>query len=313
MRHEVVRKRNPVAAMKQVIFTLSSARSGTLFLRNIFRNNIRDSTCRHETFFDWGNPTLLGPAIYDAYAGRLDRLRRLLARKRDYVNRQNGRIYLESSHAFLKSAYLVALEFFPELQLIHLIRDPLKVAKSEAYREAWRRRVHAPFHYYRGDDGRRHFFWALTTNEEIFRGFEVSKLNLFQLYLIQWIEIENRALSFLKAHDPATRCITLHVPEDLNNKSSIRSMFEFFGLKTIRADVVLRGRKNKCWGNTPVVTPEDENQAAEILQQLPHRYLEIFSHAPYTNRPWSARFIRLASRKTEFAQPIAFSEPATSP
>src|SRR3974390_419138 len=103
MRHEVVRKRNPVAAMKQVIFTLSSARSGTLFLRNIFRNNIRDSTCRHETFFDWGNPTLLGPAIYDAYAGRLDRLRRLLARKRDYVNRQNGRIYLESSHAFLKS------------------------------------------------------------------------------------------------------------------------------------------------------------------------------------------------------------------
>src|SRR3954449_13191935 len=101
--------------MKQVIFTLTSARSGTLFLRNLFKNNVRDCNTRHEPFFDLGNPTMLGPAIYDAHAARLDNLRARLAQKRDYVDRLPGNAYLESSHAFLKSAYLVALEFFPRL------------------------------------------------------------------------------------------------------------------------------------------------------------------------------------------------------
>src|SRR5579859_2838590 len=107
--------------MKLVIFTLSSARSGTLFLRNLFQKNIKNCCARHEPFFDWGNPTLLGPAIYDAYAWRFDKLRQLLVRKRDYISRTKGHVYLESNHAFLKSAYLVALEFLPEMGLIHLI------------------------------------------------------------------------------------------------------------------------------------------------------------------------------------------------
>src|SRR5579872_6170322 len=142
--------------MQTTIFTLTSARSGTLHLRHLFQNNLKDCASRHEPFFDWGNPTLFGPAIYDAHAGRWDRIRERLAAKRAYIGRLRGKVYLESSHAFLKSAYVAALEFFPEMRLIHLIRDPLKVAKSEAYRENWRRRVHAPFHFYTGDDHQRH-------------------------------------------------------------------------------------------------------------------------------------------------------------
>jgi hypothetical protein len=183
--------------MKQTIFTLSSARSGTLFLRAVFQRNVRDCVTRHEPFFDWGNPTLFGRAIYDAYAGRIEKIRKLLAKKRRYIERLPGKIYLESNHAFLKSAHVAALEFFPDMQMIHLIRDPLKVAKSEAWREECRRRAHAPFHFYRGDDGRRHFAWALTGNEEIFQNFNRERLSLFQWYLIQWIEIENRAMNFL--------------------------------------------------------------------------------------------------------------------
>src|SRR5581483_9177855 len=71
--------------MELVIFTLASARSGTLYLRNLFQNNLKDCVCRHEPFFDWGNPTLFGPAIYDAYAGRWDRIRERLANKRAYI------------------------------------------------------------------------------------------------------------------------------------------------------------------------------------------------------------------------------------
>src|SRR6476646_7372875 len=151
--------------MKKVIFTLTSARSGTLYLRALFAHNVPGCVCRHEPFCDCGNPTLFGRSIYDAYAGRIDRIRKLLAKKRRYIERLSGHTYLESSHAFLKSSYVAALEYFPEMRLVHLIRDPLKVAKSEAFRFLWRERLHAPFHFYTGDDGQRHFAWALTGNE----------------------------------------------------------------------------------------------------------------------------------------------------
>ncbi len=278
--------------MKTVIFTLTSARSGTLYLRSLFRNNVRDCVCRHEPFFDWGNPTLFGRVIYDAYAGRYDRVRALLAKKRQYIDRLKGRAYLESSHAFLKSAYVAALEFFPHLRLIHLVRDPLKVAKSEAYRQRWRERFHAPFHFYRGDDGRRHFAWALTGNEPIFRIFDGQTLSLFQWCFIQWIEIENRAMAFLNEHRLHDRCLTLHTPLDLNDRAKIEALFRALGLSLRHPEIRLRGRRNKSLGGTTVITPNDEAEAEAVLQRLPDSCLEIFHGEPYLNYPWSARLRR---------------------
>lgn len=273
-----------------VIFTLTSARSGTLYLGSLFRNNIRDCACRHEPFFDWGNPTLLGPAIYDAYAGRVDRIRARLERKRDYICRLQERVYLESSHAFLKSAYVAALEFFPDMRLVHLIRDPLMVAKSEADRELRRRRAHAPFHYYRGDDRQPHFCWSLTTNEEIFAPFDRARLSLFQSYLIQWIEIENRAIRFVEEHRLHDRCFTLDSPRDLNDCVRLKEMFDFFGLETVQPRIVLGGRKNTSLGHSTVIRRDDEREFAEVLERLPDRYLQIFRREPYVRFGWSSRF-----------------------
>ena len=284
--------------MKTVIFTLTSARSGTLYLRSLFARNVPGCVCRHEPFFDWGNPTLFGRAIYDAYAGRHDRIRALLVKKRDYIDRLPGTAYLESSHAFLKSAYVAALEIFPDLRLIHLIRDPLKVAKSEAYRQRWRERLHAPFHFYRGDDGRRHFAWALTGNEEIFQTFADQPLNLFQWCLVKWIEIENRAIRFLEQHGVQDRCITLHSPGDLNNPATMLATMKALGLSPARPELELRGRKNKSFGGKTVITPEDERQAEAVLRQLPSPCLEIFNAEPYVNYPWSARLRGHAGART---------------
>jgi hypothetical protein len=279
-------------AGKMIIFTLANARSGTLYLQNLFRRNVKDCVSRHEPFFDWGNPTLFGPAIYDAYAGRWESIRTRLARKRDYINRLRETVYLESSHAFLKSAYVAAMEFFPEMRLIHLIRDPLKVAKSESVREQWRRRVHAPFHFYMGDDHRRHFAWSLTGNEEIFQSFDPARLSLFQHYLIQWIEIENRAMRFLEQHQLHDRCFTLQSPQGLNNPAKLRALFDFFGLATGHPSVVTGGRKNKSIGLTMLVRPGDERACQEVLARMPARYLEIFRREPYVGQEWSARFRR---------------------
>ena len=273
-----------------IIFTLTSARSGTLYLRSLFQNNVLDCECRHEPFFDWGNPTLFGPAIYDAHVGRLDRIRARLARKRDYILGLRTKTYLESSHAFLKSAYVAAMEFFPDMRLIHLIRDPLMVAKSEAVRELRRQRAHAPFHYYRGEDRQPHFYWSLTTNEPIYEYFDRERLSLFQRYLIQWIEIENRAMRFLEQHQLHDRCFTLDSPRDLNNGTRIREMFDFFGLQTRESRVVLGGRRNENLGHTTVIQPEDELEFEQILQGLPDQYLEIFQYEPYTQFGWNARF-----------------------
>jgi hypothetical protein len=268
-----------------VIFTLTSARSGTLYLRSLFQKNVRDCLCRHEPFFDWGNPTMFGPAIYDAYAGRLDLLRARLVKKRDYILRRGASAYLESSHAFLKSAYLVAPEIFPDMRLIHLIRNPLMVAQSEAVRE--QRRAHAPFHYYRGDDGRRHFCWSLTMKEEIYRHFDVSRLSLFQKYLLQWIEIENRAMAFLERHGWHDRCFVVDSPRGLNDAATVKNMFDFFGLSPCREEIVLAGRRNASLGHATVIRPDDEREFDEVASALPDRYLEIFQREPYAGLSWS--------------------------
>ncbi|HEY3761552.1 MAG TPA: hypothetical protein VGN23_07380 [Verrucomicrobiae bacterium] len=276
--------------MKKVIFTLTEARSGTLYLRNLFRLNARDCICRHETFFDFGNPTMFGRTIYDAHAGRAEKVRALLLKKRDYIEKRAGSVYLESSHAFLKSAYTVALDVFPDLWLAHLVRDPIKVAASEAYREMWRRRVHVPFHFYRGDDGKRHFAWALTGNEEIFRSFSAEKLSLFQWYLLQWIEIENRAMNFLDEHNLRERCFTLHCPRDLNDAGKVREMFGFFNVTLKHADVQFGGRKNKSIGYSAAMAEQYEKEFEQVLRLVPERYLQIFRREPYASHEWSRRF-----------------------
>lgn len=274
--------------MKKVIFTLAEARSGTLYLRNLFRLNASDCDCRHETFFDFGNPTMFGPAIYDAYAGRFGKIRDRLEKKRGYIQKLRGEVYFESSHAFLKSAYVAALDFFPNLQLIHLVRDPFKVAASEAYRETWRRRLHVPFHFYKGDDGKRHFAWALTGNEEIFRSFASEKLTLFQWYLVQWIEIENRAMNFLSQNSLSDRCFTLDSPRDLNDATKIREMFHFLGIELKQSQIASGGRKNKSIGYL-ISASRHENELQAVLERLPNRYLKIFNDKPYCDFAWSAR------------------------
>lgn len=271
--------------MPRVIFTLTSARAGTLYLRSLFQKNVQNCVCRHEPFFDWGNPTLFGPAIYDAHAGRIDRIRTRLAKKAKYISKLRAEAYLESSHAFLKSAYVAALEFFPDMRLIHLVRNPLLVAKSEAVRE--QRRRHAPFHYYTGDNGGRHFCWSLTTEEEIYTYFDPDRMSLFQKYLIQWIEIENRAMNFLDRHGLHDRCINLDSPADLNNEHAVKKMFDFLGLKTRHPEIVLAGRRNASLGYSNSIDSADQGELARVLAALPDSYLEIFRREPYTRFAWS--------------------------
>jgi hypothetical protein len=262
----------------RTVFTLSSGRSGTHFLYELIRRNAADCVAKHETY--GFNPSMFGRPIYDHAVGEQETIKRLLSRKCRIIDGYHTGSYMETSHAFLKSWFHLAPQFFPHLKLVHLIRDPLYVAKSEASREELIKKLQLPFCHYRGGDGGRYFLWSLTGREPIFRHFDGMNLSRLQWYVIQWIEIENRAMRFLDQFQKHRECFTLESPRELNSAERVNEMFAFLGLKTRWKQVRLGGRRNRNWRRT-MITEEDRRQFAEVVRAMPAEYLEIFQREPY--------------------------------
>ncbi len=257
------------------IFVLSNARSGTTFLSGIFKKNVKDCTCRHEPYLDPLNYTLFGKPIYFNTVGNDEKLRPYLARKKKRIESFKTSAYFEANHAFLKSANRLAVDYFPDMKLIHLVRNPLKVAKSISNRETLVNKYHFPLRYYRADDGNAYFRWSLTGKESIYKNFDPQKLTLFQHYVIEWIEIENRAIHLLEEFSMHEKCFTIQVSKELNSKSVIKEMMNFLGLETYNNDIVLDCRKNLN-PKTTNITKQDEKEFQEVIQELPANYLKIF-------------------------------------
>jgi hypothetical protein len=284
-----VNKRDACSSVVQTVFTLASGRSGTHFLYELIRRNAANCVARHETY--GFNPSMFGRSIYDRSVGNLIPVRQLLERKRRIVEGYHPQTYVETSHAFLKSWCDLAPEFFERLKLVHLIRDPLYVSKSEASREELIKNLRLPLCHYRTEDGRRYFLWSLTGLEPIFRHFNAAKLTRLQWYVIQWIEIENRAMRFLDEFRKQKDCFTLESPQELNGIEQITAMFEFLRLKTRGVNISLAGRQNQNWRPT-VITAEDRRQFREVIRAMPTEYLEIFGREPYARMSWVSELSR---------------------
>jgi hypothetical protein len=269
----------------RVIFTLASGRSGTRFLSDLFRRNVA-CVCRHEPYADWGNPTMFGRPIYDRAVGDIAAVRRLAERKKAWIERRGGPLYVETSHAFLKSWWNLAPQLFNDWKLVHLIRDPRKVARSEANRHRLIDRWRLPFSYYRAG-GARYFRWALTGREPIFACFPLGELTLFQWCVVQWIEIENRAMQLLDEHQMHGDCATLHSPHDLNEPQRVAEIFRALNLPARHDPPLLAGNQNRTPRSPTLLTEEDERQFADVVARLPANYLRIFRHPPYAALPWS--------------------------
>ncbi|CAN5314777.1 hypothetical protein BH11ACT7_BH11ACT7_30200 [soil metagenome] len=266
------------------IFSLTSGRSGTLSLCKLLKNNAPHCTINHETNRSLQNPSMFGPAIYHHATGDAAAVRGMLQKKRRAIDRCRTPVYVETSHAFLKSYWDLAPEMFPKIKVFHLIRQPMEVARSEANREEWMRFT---YRRYRGPDGVRYKHWALTGLEPIYRSFDVSELTLFQQYLIQWIEIENRAMEFLRRFDMAGRCLTLHSPQALNDPATAAAILDFAGAGR-SGDVSLPGVQNRTPGHKTVLGVEEASQLRDVIAALPSSYLEIFEHDPYADQPWAS-------------------------
>jgi len=262
------------------IFVLASGRSGTKFLSDIFRYNVNNCISRHEPL-----PDMFGKPIYWYFMGETKNIKNLFLMKKNRINHYKKDIYIETNHAFLKSFCDVAMEYFPDMKLIHLIRNPLLVAKSEYNKHFIHDKILFPFQYYKGDSGEKYFRWALTGLEDIFKAVDIDSISLYQKYVLQWIEIENRAMKFLNKYNKKNDCYTLFIPNDLNNHNVLQDMFHFFELKPKRKEIIVRGRRNLNMIPTNI-NDEDKSQLREVVNSLPDSYLNIFQKKPYKENEW---------------------------
>lgn len=231
---------------------------------------------------------MFGRAIYDHAVGNEAAVRKLAERKRQAIqgySRAAG--YAETSHAFLKSWADIAVEYFPRMKLVHLVRNPLAVAKSEAIREEIIHRWRMPLRNYRGGDDRQYFRWALTGLEPIFSAVAGKTLSRFQWYVVQWIEIENRAMQFLTKHGKENDCFTLHSPMELNDRANVEELLSFLELPRRVGEIRLEGSRNRTPGVKTEITDDDREEFAEIVRHLPERYRSIFRQPPYAAWEWS--------------------------
>lgn len=268
------------------VFALANGRSGTRFLCHLLRHNLNHALCRHEPYFDRGNPSMFGKPIEDHTRGHLDRVRQLLLRKQRFISRCRCSVYVETSHAFLKSYYDLAQEFFPQSKFVHLIRHPLKTARSETNREQWLDSIRFPLRHYRADNGRRLFRWSLTGEEPIYRAVGLMRPTLFQHYAIQWIEVENRAMRFLNEFDKYGDCATLNSPRDLNDPEQVKQMIDRLGLELAGNEVRITGKRNRTPGKQTNVTHQEEVEFRKVIARLPEEYLAIFRRPPYDAFEW---------------------------
>lgn len=268
----------------RAIFALTSARSGTKSLAELLKRNAPQCHVVHETTLNLWNPPMFGQAIYDHTTGHRESVLTLLRRKRRAIDLYRASTYIETSHALLKSYWDLALEFFPETQVFHLIRNPLEVARSLANREMFAGRL---YRYYRGRDGRRYRYWALTGLEPIYSSFDQSQLTLFQRYIIEWIEIENRAMEFLRRFDMDAHCLTLHTPQDLNSPQAVAAILDFVGVNRV-GEASLTGARNRTPGYETILGDDELRQCRDVIAALPATYLEIFQREPYAGQPWAA-------------------------
>jgi hypothetical protein len=272
-------------AMK-TIFALASGRSGTSYLAHFFKYNVKDCYSTHEPYFTFRNPVLFGKAIAWNTYQEDEKLLPLLQRKKDFIERVNKPVYFESNHAFLKTCHRYATRLVDQPGFIHLVRDPRYVAKSELIREQLIRKIHLPFAYYKRDD-KCFFQWALTGDETIFDFYKDIKISRYQFYVLQWIEIEYRAMQLLAENNWQDKVFFIEVEKDLKDASVMLRMLDFFNLecahKTLKMD--LKTNKTPFIGQTQL-SNNDLKEFEQVMAKLPQQYKLLFMQPPYKHCRW---------------------------
>ncbi len=274
------------------LFTLASGRSGTSYLADFFTKNITHCYSTHEPYFTFGNPTLFGKPIAWNTRHNDPELLPVLERKCRFIASRKEPFYFESNHAFLKAFNRHAATLLNNPGFIHLVRDPLRVAKSEYVREQMIRQLRVPFADYTDDTGERLFRWALTGQEEVFRHYP-SSLSRFQFYVLQWLEIEHRAMQLIQDHHWQERVFFIDVGVDLQREAVLKNMIRFFDLPHQPIFKMNLRRNQTPFIGPTLVTQQDKQEFQAIARNLPERYKTLLQNQPYRDCSWFTEVNRL--------------------
>ncbi len=275
-----------------VLFTLASGRSGTSYLADFFAKNITHCYSTHEPYFTPGNPTLFGKPIAWNTQHNDSALLPELERKCRFIASRKEPVYFESNHAFLKAFNRHAGTLLNNPGFIHLVRHPLRVAKSEYVRERMIRQLRVPFVDYTDDTGKRLFRWALTGQEEVFRHYPPS-LSRLQFYVLQWLEIEYRAMQLIQDHHWQDRVFFIDVDVDLKREAVLKDMIRFFDLPHQPIlNMNLRRNPTPFTGPT-ILTQQDKQEFQAIARDLPENYKMLLQSQPYRDCSWFAEVDQL--------------------
>lgn len=117
-----------LTGVKSFIFVATTGRSGTLTLVDIF-NRVANCSAYHEPYPGMHDRILRAASYGDEQqVDHFYKIRKSVNIRRDAVGSE---YYLEANHLFIKSFIKQAVNDFGErLKVIHLVRDPAKVANS---------------------------------------------------------------------------------------------------------------------------------------------------------------------------------------
>ncbi|MFX1282159.1 MAG: sulfotransferase domain-containing protein [Promethearchaeota archaeon] len=237
----------------QLVFTSTTGRSGTGYLANIINTNAKNASAEHDPYpRGYGDPIrwydnferdkliklakkkitrlkrgkrygkmLNLPLVRDTLGRGKKQSKSFLRLTRRLRNRVSSyialvdikEIYLESTHAFTKSFGEEMYLLNPQLSLIHLVRNPLHVAKS---------------FYNRGSIPDPKNIYLLDPNFKRNELKIISPMSDFQKCLWYWFETELRHQRFIKKYD-VEKVIDIDI-EELNDEYQVRKMFKILGI-----------------------------------------------------------------------------------
>lgn len=249
------------------VFVATTGRSGSAALTSVFKS-VEGALCCHEPWPPMTDDVLPGEdrAAHFAHLFRNDK--RLIVRRAAL----GRRCYLETNHQFVKRfADLAVAEFGDSLRIIHLVRDPLAVARS--------------FHRIGSVPGRteRGRLWLLDPDDadnllplgDLLRDDGPLPHDLHRC-VWYWYETEAR-IAALQARTPAVTWARLHTA-DINDPVRMGGLFEGFGLAYDRARleslVGVRHNTKTQYGADPLRDDEVAAMHTEVHGALVDRFGE---------------------------------------
>lgn len=274
--------------IRRYVVVITTGRSGSAFVADLVNKNALNASSEHEPnlapvdvstqwYYDGADGKLAG--LVDRKIARLrrgeiicsvpfaDRLYSRFARsktKRVIPRVPLREVYVEVDNGFLKSYGHQLLDAIPDLEFVHLTRNPLLQAKS-----AENRKSHP-------SPDRPYFLWptwrrnALRLSEQATAG-----LSNFQLALWYWFEMELRYVDFLERRGVRSRmevCI-----DDLNTPGKAEELFARIGVRHRPLD--LQANRNLGPRKSTITDREHEEATAflrlvpdHLMQKLPNTY-----------------------------------------